>query len=116
MCNSKILTIFPDGWPNGKHYDFIFIDGSHEFADIAQDTRNAFRLLKPGGVIVWHDYGLTTEKVNWTTLDAIIEGCPIDRLSNLYHVSNTLCAIYTTRELKPVEQMGLFEVAIKKTR
>ena len=112
----KSSVILPDLIDKNFKFDLIFIDGSHEFADIAQDTENAFKLLRPNGVIVWHDYGLTTEKVNWTTLDAIIEGCPIDRLSNLYHVSNTLCAIYTERELKPVEQMGLFEIAIRKTR
>jgi predicted O-methyltransferase YrrM len=36
--------------------DFIFVDGSHSYEYVLADSRNALRLLKHRGVILWHDY------------------------------------------------------------
>lgn len=37
--------------------DFIFVDGSHSYEYVLNDSRAALRLLKDqGGMIVWHDY------------------------------------------------------------
>jgi predicted O-methyltransferase YrrM len=36
--------------------DVIFIDGAHADSFIRSDTAKALRMLKPGGVILWHDY------------------------------------------------------------
>jgi predicted O-methyltransferase YrrM len=36
--------------------DFVFIDGAHDYASVRADTENALRILRPGGVIFWHDY------------------------------------------------------------
>ena len=33
-----------------KHFDFVFIDGSHAASDVLEDAVLSFRLLKPGGV------------------------------------------------------------------
>jgi hypothetical protein len=33
------------------------IDGTHLYESVKSDTGNALKLLKPGGVIVWDDYG-----------------------------------------------------------
>jgi predicted O-methyltransferase YrrM len=38
-------------------FDLIFIDGCHYFDYVKKDTDNALQHLRPGGVIVWHDYG-----------------------------------------------------------
>lgn len=40
-----------------KKYDFIFIDGAHNYEYIKNDTERSLKLLNPGGVIIWHDYG-----------------------------------------------------------
>lgn len=38
--------------------DFVFIDASHAFAYVVNDSLRALRLIGPsGGMIVWHDYG-----------------------------------------------------------
>jgi predicted O-methyltransferase YrrM len=37
-------------------FDFIFIDGAHDYASVAADTELAHALLAPGGIIAWHDY------------------------------------------------------------
>jgi hypothetical protein len=36
--------------------DLIFVDGSHAYSYVKSDTEKALRMLKPGGVILWHDY------------------------------------------------------------
>lgn len=35
---------------------FMFIDGDHTLAGVSRDTSTAINLVKPGGVIAWHDY------------------------------------------------------------
>jgi predicted O-methyltransferase YrrM len=37
-------------------FDLIFVDGDHSYEVVASDTKKAFRMLKPGGAILWHDY------------------------------------------------------------
>jgi len=83
-----------------KKFDLIFLDGDHHAEAVASDTKNAFRLLKDeNSVIVWHDYGMTTETPRFSVLSGILDGCPDDCIKHLYHVSNTLCAIYSRKEL-----------------
>jgi len=36
--------------------DMVFIDADHSYEFVKHDSQTAFRLLKPGGVIVWDDY------------------------------------------------------------
>jgi predicted O-methyltransferase YrrM len=38
--------------------DFVFIDGAHDFEAVSNDTKVAFRLVAPGGWIVWHDLSI----------------------------------------------------------
>lgn len=45
-------------------------------------------------IIVWHDYGFHTENTRYTTLKGILDGIPEEKHKNLYHVSNTMCAVY----------------------
>lgn len=40
-----------------KKFDYVFIDACHEYDAVKSDSRNALRLLKSGGMIIWHDYG-----------------------------------------------------------
>lgn len=37
--------------------DLFFVDGAHSYEYVRSDTLNAFRCVRPGGVVVWHDYG-----------------------------------------------------------
>jgi len=45
-----------DTTPYRQQFDFVFVDGDHSYELVKNDTRKAFELLKPGGVIMWHDY------------------------------------------------------------
>jgi len=39
-----------------QEFDFVFIDGSHDLADVLTDAVLAFGLLKIGGLLVFDDY------------------------------------------------------------
>jgi len=84
-----------------KKFHLIFIDGDHHYESVKTDTANAFKLLKDeNSIIVWHDYGNTPNDIRWDVLRGILDGTPEDKRQYLYRVSNTLCAIYTTKALE----------------
>ncbi len=56
-----IVQIFGDNkeFDHASHkgtMDLIFIDGSHAKSYVESDTQKALEMIKPGGVILWHDY------------------------------------------------------------
>lgn len=48
---SRLLTEEYTGY-----FDFVYIDGSHQAPDVLCDAVLAFRLCKPGGIMVFDDY------------------------------------------------------------
>lgn len=36
--------------------DLVFVDATHTYDYVKADTENAFRMVRPGSVIIWHDY------------------------------------------------------------
>lgn len=52
FCDSRTF----DTSPYSESMDYIFIDGDHSYEGVKNDTEKALQLLKPGGIIVWHDY------------------------------------------------------------
>ena len=84
-----------------QKFDLIFIDGDHHYESVKNDTANAFKLLKDDdSMIVWHDYGNNPTDIRWDVLRGVLDGTPLEKHSSLFRVSNTLCAIYTTKQLK----------------
>lgn len=78
-----------------KKFDLIFVDGDHSYEGVLNDTKKVFPLRKhENSIIVWHDYGFHTENTRYTTLKAILDGIPKEKHKNLYHISNTMCAVY----------------------
>lgn len=73
-------------------FDFIFVDGSHWFKDVIEDSRLALELVAENGLIVWHDYRLN----NYHTKELRVpEALDVIRQSaNLFAVTGTTCAIY----------------------
>jgi predicted O-methyltransferase YrrM len=45
-----------DATPFERRIDFCFIDASHEYQHVCRDTANALLMVRPGGLIFWHDY------------------------------------------------------------
>lgn len=46
--------------PPGVMVDFVYIDGSHEAKNVLEDAVLAFRMCKPGGIIIFDDYQWTS--------------------------------------------------------
>ena len=36
--------------------DLVFVDGAHHYEAACSDTQNALKMVRPGGVILWHDF------------------------------------------------------------
>jgi hypothetical protein len=58
---SKVEQLFGDSksfdeGPWAGSCDLIFIDGSHAYSYVVSDTEKALGMLKPGGIVLWHDY------------------------------------------------------------
>jgi predicted O-methyltransferase YrrM len=58
---AKVTQLFSDSktFNDSAHraqYDLIFVDGSHGYSYVVNDSAKALRMLRPGGVILWHDY------------------------------------------------------------
>lgn len=43
--------------PYAGAMDMVFVDGSHAYRYVVNDSLRALEMLKPGGTILWHDYG-----------------------------------------------------------
>lgn len=39
-----------------RSFDFCFVDGTHDFASVQHDARHARRLVRPGGIVAFHDW------------------------------------------------------------
>jgi len=65
-------------------HDLVFVDGSHDRESVLADARAALEVLKPGGLLVFHDYGAldvgVTEAVDEFVADG---GAIINRVDTL---------------------------------
>ena len=46
-----------DFGPFAAQMDFVFVDAAHDYSNGLADSTNALKMVKPGGIIVWHDFG-----------------------------------------------------------
>jgi SAM-dependent methyltransferase len=44
-----------------SQFDFVYVDGSHKIGDVLQDAVLAWTVLRPGGVVMFDDYGLVDD-------------------------------------------------------
>jgi SAM-dependent methyltransferase len=52
----KVIVCHPDAEIPLPEYDLAFIDGAHDLESVRADIRKAQAVLKPGGLIAFHDY------------------------------------------------------------
>jgi predicted O-methyltransferase YrrM len=61
IAEPKVEQLFGDS----KTFDFspwagtcdvVFVDGSHAYSYVVHDTQKALELVRPGGLVLWHDY------------------------------------------------------------
>lgn len=103
-----------------KKYDLIFIDGDHCYEMVKNDTEKVFQhLVHDNTVVVWHDYAFNPEKIRYEVFQGILDGLPTDSHQNLYHVANSMCAVFIKGDFKTKtfeslqEPEFLFEVNLK---
>jgi len=44
--------------PYASTCSLVFVDGSHAYDYALSDSRAAMSMVRPGGVVIWHDYGI----------------------------------------------------------
>jgi len=75
--------------------DLVFVDGAHAESYVHSDSAKALRIVKPGGLILWHDYvGPHDAPGVFRALNTLSTSLPIR------HVRGTTFAAYR-RPLKP---------------
>ena len=84
LQDSRSLDIKAPALADG--FDFIFIDGGHDYETIATDTAHALQMAKSDAIIIWHDYrskihGDVTRFIDHFSLE-----------NSLMHVQNTMLA------------------------
>jgi predicted O-methyltransferase YrrM len=60
---SRVIQLHGDSatfdWsPHERRAGLVFVDGSHAYDYVRKDSETAMRLVRPGGVVIWHDYGV----------------------------------------------------------
>ncbi|MEQ1691261.1 MAG: class I SAM-dependent methyltransferase [Gemmatimonas sp.] len=69
--------------------DLVFVDGSHAESYVLSDSEKALRIVKPGGLVLWHDYaGPRHAPGVFRALNSLVQTIP------LQHVKGTTFAAY----------------------
>jgi Methyltransferase domain len=61
-CDGRVHQLFGDSrkfdyGPYQNSMDLVLVDACHLFDYVMSDSRNAFKLLRETGAILWHDFG-----------------------------------------------------------
>ena len=77
----RVCQIYCDSreWDTANYphdfFDSIFIDGGHQPEVVVSDTRKALQVLRPGGLIMWHDFcPLSKIKTEVESIKGVTEG------------------------------------------
>jgi predicted O-methyltransferase YrrM len=89
----KVVQLFGDSkafdeTPYIDSCDLIFVDGSHAYSYVLSDSAKALRMVKPGGLILWHDYVGPEEEGVFRGLNELAGKLP------LVHVEGTTFVAY----------------------
>lgn len=96
---NKITQLFGnslvfDFEPFQNSMDIIFVDGDHSYKGVAADTKTAFQLLRPGGVIIWDDY-IWEKYVGCAGVTKCLNA--LQATKNISQIAGTRLAIYQDR-------------------
>jgi predicted O-methyltransferase YrrM len=73
-------------------YDLIFVDGSHQYQHVIEDSRLALEVVAPGGIVVWHDYRPNDYGNNELRVPEALN--VIAQSTAILAVPDTMCAVY----------------------
>jgi predicted O-methyltransferase YrrM len=82
LCDSMDF----DPAPLAGSVDLTFIDASHEYHHVMNDTDKALIMTRPGGLIVWHDYSKW-----WPGVQRCLDALSKDR--DVFQVAGTALAM-----------------------
>jgi predicted O-methyltransferase YrrM len=91
---AKITQLFGDSktfdeTPYAGRCDLVFVDASHARSYVESDSRKALRMLRPGGIALWHDYaGPRHAPGVYEALNALARELP------LRHIDGTMLVAY----------------------
>lgn len=92
--DNKIVQLYGDSatfdfTPYYGKMDFVFVDGAHSAPYVKSDTEVAMKLIKRGGTILWHDYGI------WKGVTKVMNNYfrNDSRFKNLKHINGS-CFVY----------------------
>ncbi len=74
-----------------EKFDVVYVDGDHGRASVEHDTALALKIIRPGGIIIWHDYYYPHEPVPSLDVKAVLDELSATR-PNICHVENTWLA------------------------
>jgi hypothetical protein len=59
QCHATLLRTTSDDFfkTNTSMFDIVFVDGDHRYAACLNDCENAWKALRPGGLLIIDDYG-----------------------------------------------------------
>ena len=92
-AESRITQLFGDSkeldvTPYLERFDLIFVDGSHAYSYVLNDSRKALRMCRPGGLILWHDYrGSLRAKGVFRGLNELARELPLVRVAGTSFVA-----------------------------
>lgn len=75
---------------DGRLFDLIYVDGAHGCDEVLADSILSWRLLKPGGILIWDDYGWhESADAPKAAIDAFLrfKGGELELLSKGYQVA-----------------------------
>jgi predicted O-methyltransferase YrrM len=76
--DSKALDVSP--WASSC--DLIFVDGSHAYSYVVSDSEKALQLVRPGGLVLWHDYAGPRHAAGvYRALNELNERLPLVRMA-----------------------------------
>lgn len=75
-------------------FDYIFIDGGHDYETIKSDTQKALQMIGQDGAIIWHDFNSTIH----SDVTKFINDLAHER--QILHVQNTMLAILLQGEAR----------------
>jgi predicted O-methyltransferase YrrM len=92
---NKINLIFEDSTKFDESklinsLDLIFIDGGHNYSCVKNDSKKAFKMIKNGGYIFWHDYVVIKKSCK----DVVKYIHEISEYKKIFHIKNTSLCYY----------------------
>ena len=90
---AKVKQLFGDSKaldesPWAGQCDLVFVDGSHARSYVESDSSKALRMVKPGGLVLWHDYRGYRLAGVFDTLNELARELP------LFHIRTTSLVAY----------------------